>query len=140
MATGSKLPTLIGQEFVSRYIIRKIKVIIITHQHCWPDEGMKRNIILTNKIIALCLLIFLPKGPPPVFVPTGLSPLLSCGEVADDSLKPHIDAFIFKAINRHRYSPIYIASDSSIPEPLLQIAHSKVKDILSPVGLLFHPS
>ena len=85
---------------------------------------MEDDIIFTYEIIALD--ITLPEIVPSLAIARRFSPFLRCREIANHCLEPDIDAFFVIAGQRHRYTPLYIARDSAVPEPLRQIAKREI--------------
>ena len=66
-------------------------------------------------------------------------PLNGGGEVADDGLKPDVDAAIFPAIERDGDAPIEIASVGAILEALREESVGEIEHLRAPVGLVLQP-
>ncbi len=132
VAAGGELPPLQGEELVGGNIVGQVQSPI-SQENRRPDEGVKRDVILADKIV--CPGISGPELAPQLAVSIDPGPFLARREISDHRLKPDVNAFVLESVHRHGDAPFEVTGDRPVPKAFLDISHSKIGDIRSPMSL-----
>ena len=104
----TELSSLIVQVLSRWYMMKKSPVFLTGNQRWRKDDCMKRNIVLTHKLIQLYIFVF-----PPVNIVL-LQKLCSDRYISNWCIEPHIKYLIFELLDRNRNSPFQISSDTFV--------------------------
>lgn len=97
------------------------------------------DVVLADEVVGLGGGIFPPR-PPRLGIPLALRPLLRGGQVADDRLEPHVDAFARpQVVDRQWHPPLQVAGDGTIVQSFLDEADRPVLHVLAPPGAALEP-
>ena len=110
--------------------------VVCTHQCAGEDDGVEGDIVLAHELHQTDLFGVAP----PLF------PLLGVvggdTDIADRSIKPHVEHLVLVALQRHRSSPLQITGDATRLETVLDPAVGDVDGVGRPTvldGGLSHP-
>lgn len=97
---------------------------------------MEGDVVLTHELVKLNVFGVLP----PLFI--FISPGSCYGDIANRSIEPHIEHFVFVLFQWNWYTPFEVSGDASALESLTSETVSKLDGIISPLALdmsLFEP-
>jgi hypothetical protein len=106
---------------------------VVAHELRRPEQTVERDVVLPDEVDVTAVVV-VPPVTPTLIVALPLGPLLRGGQVADDGVVPDIDALAgTKVVDRKLDSPVEIARDRPIEQPLLvDPTLHEVEDVVAP--------
>ena len=104
------------------------------HQHGRPDYGMKNDVVFPYEVDETSLGVA-PVPAPELRLILLLRPFHGRGDVADGSVKPHVENFTGRALERHGNAPVDIACDRTVCQAFAEPAGRELSDVALPMLL-----
>ena len=132
VARGGDFVVFQVEEFVRRHVVGK-DVGAFRLEHSWKDDAVEHNVVLADEVEQASVFRF------PPFFPSVGEEFFGVGNVADGSIKPHIEHLSLCAFHRNGNTPIEVAAHGTRLQTHVEPTFALSAHVGTPFGVASNP-